>query len=401
MPVEENKEDIELLFKKMMMDSGEKSPKDMIYLEDMKDVGIFKVQWKICGVQGYQIYENDKISYKFGELLEEPDVTLEILDRDLAIQFLKGEHFSTRKLPIFSRTPDDIGNFRINHTEGWKITETEKGKRRERITKPFLTIQFNRKKNYHPYIITKLPIFRSFVNQRTGEEYGSYIARARAINKSLGEFLNEIIPYKIFKHFIDKASNIVMLPVCPCRTFNDCQNHDKSIGCVWMGDDTKKILIPQDSRLMVVTKKEALERVKLAIDDGLIPLLGRASDEPEGQGVQDTGHWLSMCFCCPCCCINGRIVRFASKGHNIFGRMEGITVTVDKDICVGCGSCLEVCVFKGMEMIDGIAQVNQEQCLGCGKCESTCPNEAISISIDDPSRVDEIINKIESHVEAS
>jgi len=387
----EPKSDIGGLFKKIMVDSEVRSQNDTIYQEDMQDVGVLKVQWKICGVYGYQIYESDTISYKFGELLEEPDVTLVILDKNLAIRFLRGERFP------FDYGLNTLGNFTINHTEGWNIVETDTGKKRVRINEPFLTAHFNSEKNYHPYILSKLPIIRNFVRQRMMEEdYGTYIP----INKSLGEFTNIVIPYKVFKHFIEKASHIVMMTDCPCRTFNNCQDHDKSLGCIYMGDDTVNLLLPQDKG-DVVTKEEALERLKLAIGDGLIPLLGRAMDEAEGFGVPDTGHFLSMCFCCPCCCVNGRIVTYASKGLNIFYRMEGLTVNVDRDLCVGCGSCLEVCVFKGMEMINGLAQVNQAQCLGCGRCESTCPNEAISISIDDPSRVDELINKIESHVEVS
>ena len=385
----ENKAEIESLFKKMMKNFEESPLEDKIYQEDFKDIGVFKVQWKICGILGYQIYEKDKISYKFGEKLEEPDVTLTIRDSDIAIRFLKGELFE------FDYGPAYGGNFKINETIGWKIVETEKGKKRARINKPFLTARFNREKNYHPFILSKLPIFRHLVTQRISEDdFGAYVP----INQSLGTYENQIIPYKVFKHFIDKASNIVMLKACPCRIYNDCQDYDKSLGCIYMGDDTLKLLITED-RGSVVTKEEALERVKLAIDDGLIPLLGRAMDEAEGFGVPDTGHFLSMCFCCPCCCVDGKIVRYASKGLNLFSRMDGITVKVDEDLCVGCGECLEVCVFMGMEMIDEKARVNQDNCLGCGRCESTCPNEAISIEITDLSCVDDLIKKLESHVE--
>jgi UDP-glucose 4-epimerase len=383
--------DIEELFKKMMRESKERSQDDEIYQEDMKDVGRLRVQWEICGICGYQIYDSNMISYKFGERLVDPDVTLVILDKELGIRFLKGEQFP------FDYGIHSKGNLIINHTEGWEIVDTEKGKKRVRIKRPFVTTRFNKEKHFHPYIISKLPIFRNFVRQRmTDEDYGVYIP----INKSLGKFANVVIPYTVFKHFIEKASHIVMMKDCPCRMFNDCQDHDKSIGCMYMGDDTVNLLLPQD-RGGVVTKEEALERVKCAIDDGLIPLLGRAMDEAEGFGIPDTGHFLSMCFCCPCCCVNGRIVRYASKGLNIFYRMEGLTVTVDKELCVGCEACLEVCVFKGMEMVDGLAQVNQEYCLGCGRCEGICPNEAISISLDDPHCVDELITTIEAHVEVN
>jgi len=50
-----------------------------------------------------------------------------------------------------------------------------------------------------------------------------------------------------------------------------------------------------------------------------------------------------------------------------------------------------------MKMVEGIAHVNQKRCLGCGRCESACQNDAISITIDDKSRVDELIATIESY----
>ncbi len=79
--------------------------------------------------------------------------------------------------------------------------------------------------------------------------------------------------------------------------------------------------------------------------------------------------------------------------------MEGLTIEVDKDLCVGCGECLQVCVFKGMELIDDKAAIHPELCLGCGRCANICPNDAISIEINDSSRIDEIIKKIESYVD--
>ena len=82
-------------------------------------------------------------------------------------------------------------------------------------------------------------------------------------------------------------------------------------------------------------------------------------------------------------------------------RMEGITVKVDEELCVGCGKCIDICVFDGMEMEDGIATVNQDTCLGCGRCERLCPNGAITINLDDPKRVEELIRRIEASVDVS
>jgi len=157
--------------------------------------------------------------------------------------------------------------------------------------------------------------------------------------------------------------------------------------------------MPEDVPGRIATSDEAIERVRLAYENGLMPLLG--SGGMEGENAPNTGRLMSMCFCCPCCCINGIFMRNGTSAFKLINRMEGLEVEVDKDTCVGCGECLEVCAFKGMEMIDGKAEVNQNRCLGCGKCEMTCPNGAISIHLDDINRVDEFINTLESYVDVS
>jgi ferredoxin len=53
-----------------------------------------------------------------------------------------------------------------------------------------------------------------------------------------------------------------------------------------------------------------------------------------------------------------------------------------------------------MEMIDEKANV-LERCVGCGRCETACPNEAISITIEDSSGVDELIKQLEAHVDVT
>ncbi|MFH1928238.1 MAG: electron transfer flavoprotein subunit alpha [Chloroflexota bacterium] len=47
-----------------------------------------------------------------------------------------------------------------------------------------------------------------------------------------------------------------------------------------------------------------------------------------------------------------------------------------KDECTGCGLCVDVCPFDALELVDGIAEVN-EKCNLCGACVDECPTEAI------------------------
>lgn len=51
-------------------------------------------------------------------------------------------------------------------------------------------------------------------------------------------------------------------------------------------------------------------------------------------------------------------------------------VQIQKEKCVGCASCMEVCFSGAIQMNDGCA-VADENCVYCGKCIQVCPTEAI------------------------
>jgi len=396
--------DIEMLFKNMLVEQEEVTKQDEIYQKDIENSPL-KVQWKINGLVGYQIFEKGNYSYKLGEGLDNPDITITFSDSEAAKTFLKGEIIDYAAVP--QKTYD--GLIKFNYNAGWIPLETEEKRNRkptERIVKPFLTVEFDKEKKYHPYIISKIPMFRNILEEGGGGDnnFGVYVP----INQSLGTYENQIIPLKIFKHFIDKASHIVMEDLCGCRLIKECQHHDVSLGCMHLGSDLINIDLedlerdlPQNIPGRIATKEEALERVQLAYDNGLIPLLGRSRREANVTGVTDTGKIMSMCFCCSCCCVNGNLMKYGSPSLSSLHRIDGLKVEVDEDTCVGCEECMQVCVFKGMEMIDGKARVNQEYCLGCGRCEDICPNGAISFNFEDSTYVDELIEVLESYADVT
>jgi electron transfer flavoprotein alpha subunit len=51
---------------------------------------------------------------------------------------------------------------------------------------------------------------------------------------------------------------------------------------------------------------------------------------------------------------------------------------IDIETCIGCGVCEEVCTFGAIEVIDGVAVVN-EKCTLCGSCVDNCEAGALSI----------------------
>jgi heterodisulfide reductase subunit A len=57
---------------------------------------------------------------------------------------------------------------------------------------------------------------------------------------------------------------------------------------------------------------------------------------------------------------------------------EPTIVTVDEDICSGCGVCIPVCPYEARELDEEkkTATVNEVLCEGCGSCVAACPSGA-------------------------
>lgn len=51
--------------------------------------------------------------------------------------------------------------------------------------------------------------------------------------------------------------------------------------------------------------------------------------------------------------------------------------------CLGLGSCYKACMFGAIDIIDGIAVINEEKCTSCGMCVATCPKKLIELVPED------------------
>lgn len=57
-----------------------------------------------------------------------------------------------------------------------------------------------------------------------------------------------------------------------------------------------------------------------------------------------------------------------------------VTLEYDREICTGCGMCLEVCPHAVFGMENGKAFViDRNLCMECGACEKNCPFAALSV----------------------
>ena len=60
-------------------------------------------------------------------------------------------------------------------------------------------------------------------------------------------------------------------------------------------------------------------------------------------------------------------------------------VFINRELCKGCGFCVEFCPFGVLEMSDGFNEkgyhppevINPDACTGCGLCGMYCPDFAI------------------------
>jgi heterodisulfide reductase subunit A len=59
--------------------------------------------------------------------------------------------------------------------------------------------------------------------------------------------------------------------------------------------------------------------------------------------------------------------------------IEPLVARINEGICVGCGTCEEVCPFGAVSLESGVMRVNEVICKGCGSCGSACPSGAISV----------------------
>lgn len=50
---------------------------------------------------------------------------------------------------------------------------------------------------------------------------------------------------------------------------------------------------------------------------------------------------------------------------------------IDKDKCVGCGSCVQECPANAIILENGKAVIDEAVCVQCGTCQACCPMNAI------------------------
>ena len=190
-----------------------------------------------------------------------------------------------------------------------------------------------------------------------------------------------VLPSEVVKSVIRKMDDrIFIMDFCLCRRSNKCEDYPVDHGCIFLGNGTERI--PPEMGHMA-TAEEAEAYLDECASKGLVHIIGRNKLDRIWLSTGRKNDLMTICTCCPCCCL-WNVTRDISKDiGSIFKRMDGVEVSVDADRCIGCGLCEGICFTKAIRITDGKCTLNQEQCRGCGRCADVCPSGAVSVTYDE------------------
>jgi ferredoxin len=119
------------------------------------------------------------------------------------------------------------------------------------------------------------------------------------------------------------------------------------------------------STIRPLTQEEAKATLRRAAEAGLVHSVSNNQKD----------LWY-ICNCCTCSC--GILRGMADLGiANVIARSAYVN-TVDADLCILCGSCVEACPFDALAL-DTALMVSVQRCNGCGVCTIACTEGALTL----------------------
>ncbi|MFX1376578.1 MAG: ATP-binding protein [Promethearchaeota archaeon] len=201
-------------------------------------------------------------------------------------------------------------------------------------------------------------------NLETGEEINVIV------NEELQVPTEQTLPTQRIRDLIEKYDDIA-IGQCYCRQHQEflgdpCKQIDLTPTCMTLGKSARHTSNHGFSKL--VSKEEALEVLKKCEDAGLVHKAYHLHGDTSKEEV-------AICNCCNCCCLTARdcLIFPVVNATNYLA-------SINEDLCIGCGTCVDICYNKAIELNDDDkAERIEEFCVGCGVCAYHCPENAISL----------------------
>lgn len=207
-----------------------------------------------------------------------------------------------------------------------------------------------------------------------------------------------VLPYEVVEHFIRQSPHRWRMDRCICREASGCRDYPVDLGCLFLGEAAQGIH-PKLGR--PVTEHQALDHVSRCRDAGLVHLIGRNKLDTVWLNVGPGYRLLTICNCCPCCCLWRILPDVHPRIADRVAKMPGVSVEVTEH-CAACGTCTSesVCFVDAITLTEERADIT-DACRGCGRCVAACPNEAIELRVEDPAYVTRAIERIAAVVDLS
>jgi Pyruvate/2-oxoacid:ferredoxin oxidoreductase delta subunit len=217
------------------------------------------------------------------------------------------------------------------------------------------------------------------------------------INEPINRPADTVLPSAVVEHFIREANHHWIMDFCLCREADHCHDYPRELGCLFLGEAVLKIN-PRLGRL--VSEDEALDHLSRCRAAGLVHMIGRNKLDSVWLNVKPSEKLMTICNCCPCCCLWTMLPDIAPRIGTKINRMPGVSVSVS-DRCTGCGTCTDGgCFVNAIHMADDHAVIS-EDCRGCGRCADECPHSAIEVHIADLDFVGNSIEKLTTLVDVT
>ena len=187
-----------------------------------------------------------------------------------------------------------------------------------------------------------------------------------------------VIPRQILKRLVANVDEKFIFDECFCRVHNNVDWPPRDIGCMAFGPGTRKIH-PSNGRM--VTTEEAQRHIDRAAEAGLVADVAYVWIDEMMFGYK-LPQCTFICFCDDKNCIYRTHMK--KRGPTLdgaFQRLSGISVSVDKSRCKGCGVCVDQCFLGNISLIKGKSEIGPK-CSGCGRCVDRCSNKAITMTIE-------------------
>jgi len=124
-----------------------------------------------------------------------------------------------------------------------------------------------------------------------------------------------------------------------------------------------------------ISKREAIELVKLAEEKGAVHQVGRMVPLKDFKVKHEADI---ICNCCWDCC--GVLGNYHRGNLPFMLKSYYIAEVPDGDECTGCGICEQFCPVDAIAVGEGgVAAVDPAMCCGCGLCALHCPESAVRL----------------------